>query len=140
MSTRGRCNYIWYLQCKSIIRFQEIDQSFKHQGTFPLTNTYRMKYYGTWRRSTRIVMCILIFLLNVHEMDQANFAVWCKGSLTLLKFWMKFLIFYFKNTEPSTSNVPHFVGTSNGNVINQSYKFDFKCESNLNGTKKVDTF
>ena len=102
---------IWYLQCKSIIRFQEIDQSFKHQGTFPLTNTYRMKYYGTWRRSTRIVMCILIFLLNVHEMDQANFAVWCKGSLTLLKFWMKFLIFYFKNTESSTSDVPDFVGT-----------------------------
>ena len=22
---------------------------------------------------------------------------------------------------------------SNGNVINQSYKFDFKCESNMNG-------
>ena len=120
---------IWYLQCKSIIRFQEIDQSFKHQGTFPLTNTYRMKYYGTWRRSTRIVMCILIFLLNVHEMDQANFAVWCKGSLTLLKFWMKFLIFYFK-TQNRVFRMFHILWElSNGNAINQSYQFDFKCES-----------
>ena len=25
---------------------------------------------------------LLFFLLNVYEMDQANFAVWCKGSLT----------------------------------------------------------